>query len=71
VCSSDIRRVTLTARNHFIRDNIFYRSADAARIGFVAAYRWRKERRASVEQAFRPATTGAPPVAPGPARLLP
>jgi hypothetical protein len=29
-----VRRVTLTARNHFLRDNIVWRSADAARIGF-------------------------------------
>jgi len=31
-----IRRITLTARNHFIRDNLFYRSADAARLSYLA-----------------------------------
>jgi hypothetical protein len=31
-----IRRVTLTARNHFIRDNLLYRTADAIRLGYLA-----------------------------------
>ncbi len=31
-----IRRVTLTARNHFLRDNLVYRTADAARLGYLA-----------------------------------
>jgi hypothetical protein len=31
-----IRRVTLTARNHFIRDNLVYRTADAIRLGYLA-----------------------------------
>ena len=31
-----IRRVTLTARNHFLRDNLVYRAADAARLAFLA-----------------------------------
>jgi hypothetical protein len=40
-----IRRVTLTARNHFLRDNIFYRSADAARIGYGMFRTWIDDRR--------------------------
>jgi hypothetical protein len=31
-----IRRVTLTARNHFIRDNLLYRTADAIRLSYLA-----------------------------------
>ena len=31
-----IRRVTLTARNHFLRDNLLYRAADAARLAYLA-----------------------------------
>jgi hypothetical protein len=31
-----IRRVTLTARNHFLRDNVVYRTADAIRLGYLA-----------------------------------
>ncbi len=31
-----IRRVTLTARNHFLRDNVVYRTADAVRLGYLA-----------------------------------
>jgi hypothetical protein len=31
-----IRRVTLTARNHFIRDNPVYRTADAIRLSYLA-----------------------------------
>jgi hypothetical protein len=30
-----IRRVTLTARNHFIRDNLVYRTADAIRLSYL------------------------------------
>jgi hypothetical protein len=30
-----IRRVTLTARNHFIRDNLLYRTADAIRLSYL------------------------------------
>ncbi len=39
-----IRRATLTARNHMVRDNIFYRSGDAARIGVESVYRWYRRR---------------------------
>lgn len=31
-----IRRVTLTARNHFLRDNLVYRAADAAKLAYLA-----------------------------------
>jgi hypothetical protein len=40
-----VRRVTLTARNHFLRDNIAWRSADAARIGFRVVRDWVHDRR--------------------------
>jgi hypothetical protein len=34
-----IRRVTLTARNHLIRDNLVYRTADAIRLSYLALRR--------------------------------
>ncbi len=43
-----VRRITLTTRNHFMRDNIVWRSGDATRIGVQAVRRWyarRSERR--------------------------
>ena len=39
-----IRRATLTARNHLIRDNAFYRYGDLARMGLERLYRWHKGR---------------------------
>jgi hypothetical protein len=35
-----IRRATLTARNHFLRDNIFWRSAEALRFGIDSLRAW-------------------------------
>jgi hypothetical protein len=46
-----VRRLTLTTRNHFLRDNIVWRSADAARIGVEAIRHWyvrRNEQRLAV-----------------------
>lgn len=40
-----IRRFTLTARNHYMRDNIVWRSAEAVRMTFHAVQGWRQERR--------------------------
>ncbi|MDR3703788.1 MAG: LssY C-terminal domain-containing protein [Candidatus Sulfopaludibacter sp.] len=40
-----IRRVTLTARNHFIRDNLVYRSADAARLTYLALRQFDRQAR--------------------------
>ena len=43
-----VRRLTLTTRNHFMRDNIVWRSADDTRIGVEAFRHWylrRKEQR--------------------------
>jgi len=40
-----IRRVTLTARNHFIRDNWIYRTADAIRLGYLALRRLDRQAR--------------------------
>ncbi|HEV2444713.1 MAG TPA: LssY C-terminal domain-containing protein, partial [Candidatus Sulfopaludibacter sp.] len=40
-----IRRITLTARNHFLRDNIVYRSGDALRLGILALRGWEGQRR--------------------------
>ncbi|HLH20725.1 MAG TPA: LssY C-terminal domain-containing protein [Bryobacteraceae bacterium] len=41
-----VRRVTLTARNHFLRDNIVWRSAEAGRIGFDLLRAWLADRKA-------------------------
>jgi LssY C-terminus len=38
-----VRRVTLTARNHFLRDNIFYRSADGVRLAWLTVRNWSRE----------------------------
>ncbi len=38
-----IRRATLTARNHFLRDNIIWRSAEAARMTVDVIRGWKKE----------------------------
>lgn len=35
-----VRRLTLTTRNHFLRDNIIWRSADATRLGVEAVRHW-------------------------------
>ena len=40
-----IRRVMLTARNHFLRDNWYWRSADGARMAFLAVRGWARERK--------------------------
>jgi hypothetical protein len=45
------RRVLLVARNHYLRDNIFWRSADAARLSVRAIRHWREQR--SDERAAR------------------
>jgi hypothetical protein len=62
-----IRRITLTARNHVIRDNIFYRGADLSVTGIRHVYRWRKNRaeeREAAARAGRNAATAAVPAAP-------
>jgi hypothetical protein len=40
-----VRRVMLTARNHYLRDNIIWRSGDAVRLAFHSVQGWRKERK--------------------------
>jgi len=40
-----IRRVTLTARNHLIRDNLVWRTGDAARLSWHALKSWENERK--------------------------
>ena len=40
-----IRRVTLTARNHFLRDNWYWRSADGVRMAVLAIRKWSRERK--------------------------
>jgi hypothetical protein len=40
-----IRRVTLTARNHFLRDNLVYRAADAARLAYLALRKLNRQAR--------------------------
>jgi hypothetical protein len=49
-----VRRATLTARNHFLRDNIVWRSADAARITFGVVRRWVRDRRIESASARAP-----------------
>jgi hypothetical protein len=49
-----VRRVTLTARNHYLRDNIVWRSADAARIAFGYLRTWAHERRIESASARAP-----------------
>jgi hypothetical protein len=41
-----IRRITLTARNHYIRDNIIWRTGDAIRLGWHALREWESDRKA-------------------------
>ena len=48
-----VRRITLTARNHFLRDNIVWRSADAARIGYGLLREWLADRRLETASARR------------------
>ena len=38
-----IRRITLTARNHFIRDNWVYRTADTARLAYLAFRKFHRQ----------------------------
>lgn len=40
-----VRRVTLTARNHLIRDHLIWRVGDAARMGFLAVRNRNQQRR--------------------------
>jgi len=50
------RRVILTARNHFLRDNIVWRTGDALRLGYLTLRDWRgqrKEERLAREQDSR------------------
>jgi hypothetical protein len=39
-----IRRVVLTARNHFLRDNLFWRSADVVRYGWRRFRAWESDK---------------------------
>lgn len=59
-----IRRVTLTARNHFLRDNLVYRAADAARLGYLALRQLNRQARqenraASLEESMIASRTKA------------
>lgn len=40
-----IRRLTLTARNHYLRDNMVWRTADAIRLTFRSVRAWELERK--------------------------
>ena len=40
-----IRRITLTARNHFIRDNIVWQAGEGVRFAYVAVRNWRANRK--------------------------
>jgi hypothetical protein len=66
-----VRRVTLTARNHFLRDNWIWRGGEAARMAYLALRNWsreRKEDRLAREQRdvilARAAVAPVPPVPP-------
>jgi hypothetical protein len=65
-----IRRVTLIARNHFLRDNWYWRSADGLRMAFLAVRGWSRERKndrfASQQRATILARAGATPASPLP-----
>src|SRR6185312_1761832 len=39
------RRVTLITRNHFLRDNIFWRTAEVTRLSVQTVGSWRQQRR--------------------------
>ena len=39
------RRVILTARNHYLRDNLVWRTGDAVRLAFRTIHGWREERK--------------------------
>jgi hypothetical protein len=40
-----LRRIILTARNHFIRDHAIWRAGDAVRMGYLAVRGWERQRR--------------------------
>lgn len=74
------RRVLLVVRNHYMRDNIFWRSADAARLGVRAIRHWREQRgderaaRLHTERAVRAAAAAwpeAPELLPAPVPAWP
>ena len=61
-----VRRLTLTTRNHFMRDNLIWRSGDAARIGYLTLRHWymqrheeRKEERIESQRSAQPKTVVA------------
>jgi hypothetical protein len=57
-----VRRVTLTARNHFVRDNLLYRTADAIRLGYLTVRKLDQEaRQEGRARQFESAMRGAPP----------
>jgi hypothetical protein len=53
-----IRRFTLTARNHFLRDNIIWRTGDALRLTWHAVHEWEMEKK---HQALRAGVRGQEP----------
>lgn len=46
-----VRRVTLTVRNHFLRDNLAWRGGEGALLAFRAARAWQRERGAARQAA--------------------
>jgi hypothetical protein len=55
------RRVTLTARNHFMRDNLIWRSGDAARIGYLTLRQWYVRQRDERREERLESQRGSPP----------
>jgi hypothetical protein len=56
-----IRRITLTARNHLIRDNLVYRSADAARLTYLALRQFGRQAREEGRARRMEAAAHSPP----------
>ncbi len=56
-----IRRVTLTARNHILRDNLVYRSADAARLTYLALRQFDRQAREEGRARRMEAAAHSPP----------
>jgi LssY C-terminus len=56
-----IRRVTLTARNHYLRDNMIWRGGDAIRLTFNTVRSWERERKNEKKAEIREAGLAAHP----------
>jgi len=64
-----VRRVTLTARNHLIRDNLVWRTGDAARLTWHALRTWENDRKNEQRIARQDAKRGADTLSAAPALM--